>query len=219
MDDAVAEPSKKTKHNDVLLRTLDGGKRSITVHDVGEISRYPDVIKFTVSVCSCKDSIESVKGSVKRRVDYTLQTLRSHGIGEKSITVSTDINRGEGYEMRSDVLVQHNNAQQCQSARNFLVEKLDSSVVISPISCHCSSAIKEQLRFVYVCPCVYLYILFACMYVYVYVHRYLTVQLNIYGVCVCACMHVCVYVSVYMYMQCNKKNSYTYFPWPHNSMP
>lgn len=149
LDDVVAESSKKTKYydsNKSILRTLDSGKRSITIHDVGEVFKYPDVIEFTVSVCSSKDSIEAVKTSVKRRVDYILQTLRSHGIGEKSVIVSTDINRGEGYEMRSDVLVQHNNAQQCQSARNFLVEKLDPSVVISPISCHCSSAIKEQLR-------------------------------------------------------------------------
>ena len=147
--DPVTESSKKAKHHDInnsILRTLDSGKRSITIHDVGEVSKCPDLIKFTVSVCSSKDSIESVKASVKRRVDYILQTLRSHGIGEKSVTVSTDVNRGEGYEMRSDVLVQHSNVQQCQTARNFLVEKLDSSVVISPISCHCSSIIKEQLR-------------------------------------------------------------------------
>ena len=147
--DPVTESSKKAKHHDInnsILRTLDSGKRSITIHDVGEVSKCPDIIKFTVSVCSSKDSIESVKASVKRRVDYILQTLRSHGIGGKSVTVSTDINRGEGYEIRSDVLVQHSNVQQCQTARNFLVEKLDSSVVISPISCHCSSTIKEQLR-------------------------------------------------------------------------
>lgn len=164
MDDAVTDSSKKTKRgdrNNPIVRTFDCGKRSITIHDVGEISRHPDVIRFTLSVCSCKDSIESVKASVKRRIDYILQTLRSHGIGEKSVTVSTDINRGEGYEMRSDVLIEHSNAQQCQSARNFLVEKLDSSVVISPISCHCSSIIKEQLRFV----CVSVKCLCMCMYV------------------------------------------------------
>ena len=109
--------------NNSILRTLDGGKRSITIRDVGEVSKYPDVIKFAVSVCSSKDSIESVKASVKRRIDYILQTLRSQGIGKKSVTVSTDINRGEGYEMRSDVLIQHSNAQQCQTAKNFLVEK------------------------------------------------------------------------------------------------
>ena len=157
VDDAVTESSKKTRdhdRNNSILRTLDGGKRSIAIRDVGEVSKNPDVIKFAVSVCSSKDSIESVKASVKRRIDYILQTLRSQGIGEKSVTVSTDINRGEGYEMRSDVLVQHSNAQQCQTARNFLVEKLDSSVVISPISCHCSSAIREQLRCVCVCVCV-----------------------------------------------------------------
>ena len=67
---------------------------------MGEVSKYPDVIKFTMSVCSSKDSIES---SVKRRIDYILQTLRSQRIREKSLTISTDINRGEGYEMHSDV--------------------------------------------------------------------------------------------------------------------
>ena len=159
LEDPVTEPCKK---NDRNLRTLDGGKRSITIHDVGEISKYPDLIKFTVSVCSSKDSIESVKTSVKRRIDYVLQTLRSHGIGEKSVMVSTDINRGEGYEMRSDVFVQHSNAQQCQNARNFLVEKLDSSVVVSPISCHCSPAIKEQLR--YVCRHALVSCIHACVY-------------------------------------------------------
>ena len=171
LEDPVTEPCKK---NDRSLRTLDGGKRSITIHDVGEISKYPDLIKFTVSVCSSKDSIESVKTSVKRRIDYVLQTLRSYGIGEKSVMVSTDINRGEGYEMRSDVFVQHSNAQQCQNARNFLVEKLDSSVVVSPISCHCSPAIKEQLRYLsrhtyFVCVCVCVYVR-ACVRAYFCVH-------------------------------------------------
>ena len=178
VDDVITESSKRHyNRNSSTLRTLDGGERSITIHDVGEVSKYPDVIKFTVSVCSSKDSIESVKASIKRRIDYILQTLRSHGIGEKSITVSTDINRGEGYEMRSDVLVQHSNAQHCQTARNILVEKLDSSVVISPISCHCSSAIKEQLRCVL---CVYtvgcaidniyyvVYIIYGCAYIHIF---------------------------------------------------
>jgi len=141
------ESVKKSRHQDGnILHTSDNGKRSITIQDVGEITKYPDVIKFTVSVSSTKESIESVKASVKRRIDYILQTLRSHGIGEKSLTVLTDINRGNGYEMRSDVVVQHGDAQQCQNARNFLVEKLDSSVMISPISCYCSSAVKDQLR-------------------------------------------------------------------------
>ena len=146
--DAANTNVKQYDRNDPILRTLDGGKRSITIHDVGEITKNPDIIKFTVSVCSSKDTIESVKTSVKRRIDYVLQTLHSHGIGGKSLTVSTDINRGQGYEMRSDILVQYNDAQQCQSVRNFLVEKLDSSVVITPISCHCSLTIKEQLRWV-----------------------------------------------------------------------
>ena len=174
LDDPVTE-SKKTRPcgRKSSLRTLDSGKRSITIHDVGEISKYPDLIKFTMSVCSSKDSIESVKTSVKRRIDYVLQTLRSHGIGEKSVTVSTDINRGEGYEMRSDVFVQHSNAQQCQNARNFLVEKLDSSVMVSPISCQCSPAIKEQLRYGPVC---------AHVSVYVCVHAHEPV-----------CLHICVH--------------------------
>ena len=134
------ESVKKSKYPD-------SGKRSITIQDFGEITKYPDIIKFTVSVSSTKESIESVKTSVKRRTDYVLQTLRSYGIGEKSLTTSTDINRGEGYEMRSDVVVQHSEFKQCQNARNFLVEKLDSSVVISPITCYCSSSVKEQLRY------------------------------------------------------------------------
>ena len=143
------ESVNKSRHQDrnkSILHTSDSGKRSITIQDVGEITKYPDVIKFTVSVSSTKESIESVKTSVKRRTDYIFQTLRSHGIGEKWLTVSTDINRGDGYEMRSDVVVQHSDAQQCQNARNFLVEKLDSSVVISPISCCCSSTVKDELR-------------------------------------------------------------------------
>ena len=82
--DAANTNVKQCDRNDPILRTLDGGKRSITIHDVGEITKNPDIIKFTVSVCSSKDTIESVKTSVKRRIDYVLQTLRSYGIGEKS---------------------------------------------------------------------------------------------------------------------------------------
>ena len=60
--------------------------------------------------------------------------------------------------MCSDVLVQHSNVQQCQSARNFLVKKLDFSVVILPISCHCSSIIKEQSRYTCCCVCMSKYV-------------------------------------------------------------
>jgi len=111
----------KSRHQDrnkSILHTSDSGKRSITIQDVGEITKYPDVIKFTVSVSSTKESIESVKTSVKRRTDYILQTLpaKSWGRGKVVKSLNLDLNGGDGYEMRSDVVVQQHLNKSCYLA-------------------------------------------------------------------------------------------------------
>ena len=133
LEDPVTESCKKSNRN---LRTLDGGKRSITstIHDILEISKYPDLIKFMVYVCSSKDSIESIKTSIKQRIDYVLQTLRSHRIGERRfplISIGEKVMKCIAMYLYSTVM--HN------SVRMLVGEKLDSSEVVSPISCHCTS--------------------------------------------------------------------------------
>ena len=90
-----------------------------------------------------------MKGSVNKRVDYVLQTLRSHNIGKNSYTVDRSLLRKESkYELRVEISAQFHDFTKCQEVSNFLVEKLDTSVEISRPSFHYMPGKLESLRLV-----------------------------------------------------------------------
>ena len=125
-------------------------RRTISVHATSEVICPPDILQFAITVCSSKDTHEAAQTSVKRRTDYILQVLRNNGIRDsKSVKMLTDVSRGESeFTVQSEVLVEHSDLAKCEVVRNLLIEKMDSNIQFSPITCHYSPEIKEQKRWV-----------------------------------------------------------------------
>ena len=125
-------------------------RRTISVHATSEVVCPPDIIQFAITVCSSKETHEAAQTSVKRRTDYIMQVLRNNGIRDsKNVKMLTDVSRGESeFSVQSEVLVEHSDLAKCEVVRNLLIEKMDSSIQFSPITCHYSPEIKEQKRWV-----------------------------------------------------------------------
>lgn len=128
------------------------GRRTISVRAFGEASCPPDIMQFTVTVSSSKDTLEAAHASVKRRTDYILQALEKNGIKRKTIACSTQVNRighcrgtipdeaagevsaGDGFpSVQTDILVQAGSLSKSEGARNLLLQKLDHSVRFTPL--------------------------------------------------------------------------------------
>lgn len=131
------------------------GKSTVSVHSSGEVTSLPDVIEFTVTVHSCKETVEDAQTSVKRRTDYIMQVARKSGIKNDEVTVCTEVSKGAGKEEQGDlmgswaavcteVVIKCDSLLQCETIRNILVEKMDSSVQFSHVSfCHSTEARQE----------------------------------------------------------------------------
>lgn len=138
-----------------------GGKNTITVHSSGEMCSLPDVIQFTVTIRSSKETVEDAQASVKRRTDYVSQVIRKNGVKNNDVTLSTEISKGggagtviqrEGQAMvdmatvYTDVVVKCDSWSRCETIRNLLIEKMDSSVQFSPVSFWHSTEAKQGGR-------------------------------------------------------------------------
>ena len=125
-------------------------RRTISVNATSEVVCPPDIIQFVITVCSSKETHEAAQTSVKRRTDYIVQVLRNNGIRDsKNVKMLTDVSRGESdFTVQSEVLVEHSDMAKCEVVRNLLIEKMDSSIQFSLITCHYSPEIKEQKRWV-----------------------------------------------------------------------
>ena len=93
-----------------------------------------------------QESVEEVKTSVNRRVDYVLQTLKSYHI--KDFTIHKSLNRVEKlYQLEVEVIVEFSDFSKCEQVCNLLVEKLDETVkVSSPVLYHTPSKL-DSLRY------------------------------------------------------------------------
>ena len=93
-----------------------------------------------------QESVEEVKTSVNRRVDYVLQTLKSYHI--KDFTIHKSLQRVEKlYQMEVEVVVEFSDFSKCEQVCNLLVEKLDETVkVLRPFLYHTPSKL-DSLRY------------------------------------------------------------------------
>lgn len=153
MDRSRSPIKTEVDGSDRKLDAIDG-KSSISVHSSGEVTSLPDVIEFTVTVHSCKETIEDAQTSVKRRTDYIMQVARKNGI--RNTQVCSEVSKGIGKEKEqgdlvgswaavcSEVVIKCDSLLQCETIRNILVEKMDSSVQFSQVSfCHSTEARQE----------------------------------------------------------------------------
>lgn len=123
--------------------------RQIDLHETGEASLAPDVIRCTLTCSNVKDSVEDVKQSVTRRLDYVLQTLRNNSVKDKQRTVHKLLSTTEDglYQMKAEVVVDFQDANTYEKTVNFLVEKLEKSIKISkPVFMHSSGKLSSLRR-------------------------------------------------------------------------
>nr|XP_045364576.1 interleukin-1 receptor-associated kinase 1-binding protein 1 isoform X2 [Camelus bactrianus] len=99
--------------------------REVHVSGTAEVSASPDRAQVAVRVSSTKEAAAEAKKSVCRRLDYITQTLQQQGV---------------------QVCITFTEFGKMQNICNFLVEKLDSSVVISQPQFYHTSGSVENLR-------------------------------------------------------------------------
>lgn len=141
-------------------------RSTISVQSSGEIWTPPDTLQFTITVKNSKESMEEAQSSVKRRTDYIAQVIRKNGVSSGSMVLSTDVTRagsggGGGLSpgpcssgmpqprlatVCTEVVVKCDSVGKCEIIRNMLIEKLDTSVEISPVSFWHSAEAKEKAR-------------------------------------------------------------------------
>ncbi|CAO2634158.1 Interleukin-1 receptor-associated kinase 1-binding protein 1 [Lemmus lemmus] len=101
------------------------GAREVHVSGAAEVSASPDRAQVVVRVSSTKEAAAEAKKSVCRRLDYITQSLQQQGL---------------------QVCITFTEFGKMQNICNFLVEKLDSSVAISPPEFYHTSGSIENLR-------------------------------------------------------------------------
>ncbi|XP_047415088.1 interleukin-1 receptor-associated kinase 1-binding protein 1 isoform X2 [Sciurus carolinensis] len=99
--------------------------REVHVSGTAEVSAGPDRARVEVRVSSTKAAASEAKKSVSRRLDYITQCLQQQGL---------------------QVCITFTEFGKMQNICNFLVEKLDSSVVISPPQFYHTPGSVENLR-------------------------------------------------------------------------
>lgn len=126
-------------------------RREIQITESGEVSLPPDKARVSIVCSNAKESVEEVKTSVNRRVDYVLQTLKSYHI--KDFTIHKSLQRVEKlYQMEVEVVVEFSDFSKCEQVCNLLVEKLDETVKVSrPFLYHTPSKLDSLRRQACVC--------------------------------------------------------------------
>uniref|UniRef100_UPI00398F27BC interleukin-1 receptor-associated kinase 1-binding protein 1 homolog n=1 Tax=Pristiophorus japonicus TaxID=55135 RepID=UPI00398F27BC len=123
-------------------------EREVQVSASAEVSAPPDRARVCVLVASRKDVALQAKCSVSRRLDYIVQSVRSHGVSEDNITVTKDFRRVESaYHMEAEASIIFDDFSKMENLCNLLVEKLDSSVIVgSPQFYHTTEAVENIRR-------------------------------------------------------------------------
>ncbi|XP_069866216.1 interleukin-1 receptor-associated kinase 1-binding protein 1 [Dipodomys merriami] len=123
------------------------GTREVHVSGTAEVSAGPNRAQVTVRMRSTKEAAAEAKKSVGRRLDYITQSLRRQGLQAENIAVTKDFRRVENaYHMEAEVCITFTEFEKMQNICSFLVEKLDSSVVIEPPQFYHAPGAAENLR-------------------------------------------------------------------------
>ncbi len=157
MNQSLSPNKMEANEADLLDATSNGGgKNSISVHSSGEVTTQPDIIQFTITVQSSKESAEDAQASVKRRIDYITQVIRKNGVKNNDVTMSTEVSKesvvqkedtqSEVVTVHCDVVVSCDSLLRCETIRNVLIEKMDSSVQFSLVSFWHSPEAKQTGR-------------------------------------------------------------------------
>ncbi|KAM9704656.1 interleukin-1 receptor-associated kinase 1-binding protein 1 homolog [Menidia menidia] len=121
--------------------------REVQVTGVVEVSCPADRASVRVSVGNSKESVSEVTGSVSRRLEYILQTLRQHGVRDEDTSVRRFVHRdADMYRMDAEVAIVFSDFQKMEQICSILLEKLDKSVCVGTPQFYHSPGCLSQLR-------------------------------------------------------------------------
>ncbi|NXX48453.1 IKBP1 protein, partial [Tricholaema leucomelas] len=107
--------------------------REVHVSGSAELSAGPDRARVSLRLGSRKDEAGAARSSVARRLEYIAQSARQRGVLEENMTVTEDFSRAENtYQMEAEVCIVFSDFGKMQNVCNLLIEKLGTSVSISP---------------------------------------------------------------------------------------
>ncbi|NXY74426.1 IKBP1 protein, partial [Glareola pratincola] len=107
--------------------------REVHVSGSAELSAGPDRARVSLRLGSRKEAAGAARSSVARRLEYIAQSARQRGVPEENMTVTEDFSRVEDtYQMEAEVCIIFSDFGKMQNVCNLLIEKLGSSLTISP---------------------------------------------------------------------------------------
>ncbi|KAM9636716.1 interleukin-1 receptor-associated kinase 1-binding protein 1 isoform 1-T1 [Morphnus guianensis] len=107
--------------------------REVHVSGSAELSAGPDRARVSLRLGSRKEAAGAARSSVARRLEYIAQSARQRGVPEENMTVTEDFSRVENtYQMEAEVCIIFSDFGKMQNVCNLLIEKLGTSVTISP---------------------------------------------------------------------------------------
>uniref|UniRef100_A0A8C3KCR1 Interleukin 1 receptor associated kinase 1 binding protein 1 n=1 Tax=Calidris pygmaea TaxID=425635 RepID=A0A8C3KCR1_9CHAR len=121
--------------------------REVHVSGSAELSAGPDRARVSLRLSSRKGEAGEARSSVARRLEYIAQTARQRGVPEENMTVTEDFSRVEDtYQMEAEVCVIFSDFGKMQSVCNLLIEKLGTSVTVSPPHFYHTPEAADALR-------------------------------------------------------------------------
>ncbi|XP_056150537.1 interleukin-1 receptor-associated kinase 1-binding protein 1 homolog [Lampris incognitus] len=121
--------------------------RELQVTGVAEGSCQADRATLRIGLSNCKDSVNDVTGSISRRLEYIIQTLRQHGVQDEDISMRKCLRREDFlYQMDAEATVGFSNFEKMEMVCCILLEKMDKSVCVGMPQFHHSAECLSQLR-------------------------------------------------------------------------
>ncbi|NWW44324.1 IKBP1 protein, partial [Pedionomus torquatus] len=122
-------------------------RREVHVSGSAELSAGPDRARVSLRLSSRKGTAGEARSSVARRLEYIAQTARQRGVPEENMTVTEDFSRVEDtYQMEAEVCITFGDFGKMQNICNLLIEKLGTSVTISPPHFYHTPEATDALR-------------------------------------------------------------------------
>ncbi|XP_036003529.1 interleukin-1 receptor-associated kinase 1-binding protein 1 homolog [Fundulus heteroclitus] len=121
--------------------------REVQVTGAAEVSCRADRASVRISVTSTKGSVNDVTNSISRRLEYILQTIRQHGVGDEHTSVRRFLHRDvDAFSMEAEVVVTFSEFEKMEQMCSFLLDKLDKSVHVGAPQFFHSDTRLHQLR-------------------------------------------------------------------------
>ncbi|CAG5122955.1 unnamed protein product [Candidula unifasciata] len=134
-----------SRQNDAV--SIGAGDRHIVVTGVGELTLQPDRFSLTITCKSSKENVQDAKNSVRRRLDYIVQTLKNYSLTESDYRIYQHVQHSESMvNVSCEIEAHFTDLNKCQSVSNLLAEKLGPGVTVSLPGCYHARGSLDKLR-------------------------------------------------------------------------